>query len=818
MALTKVDNRLIVGVPNVSPEIVDLRSADPSDYPAAILTAQDKEGLFIGSSSDESSSLVLASISSTSISSSTITVSGGHGLVTGEVVTPTASVNGLTAGTLYYVARISDTQFRLATTWSNARQASANVSNYATYITLSGSTAMTFKHIADPLEGVYVPLGGDPTGASGAYSRKLEDVILPEWFGVDGSGDDQEYLQQAIDFAARDRKKLYISSPLTVGAGVNAGPAGIGYGAIATLDDLVMEWANGAVTSVQGFSIYGSSIENARDRGASASAETVQNKITLINPQLDGASYPAISEFTLAVAGTTTTCTLPASASSIDDYYVGLAIEHSAGSGSLKFVSAYNGTTKVVTTTGTWTPPSIGDHVFIGWNDNAIGLGIGVSHVTVDGGVVTNFNQDTMVPVATGGKGINLEQGVQVGRVNGLSAENMSTGFFVQTGTGTLGNGQLAQTRSIQYSNISAKNCGSALTLDGNLNDAGSPNAYDNSVIVDGLQYENCGYFPYRFVGAASSQQKCGAINFGQVNNIIISNVIGINSSAYDTQGFPTDYPARCGYGPSLIQGTTNAVGAVLWGWGTNIQISNVMHYGNVDHVVKCCRTRALGNDALPTTAGNCHGWQLDNIKLEGNCKTLVAIDDHAGGRVSPLDWSGEIEIAINGTVSTSLVDANMSNFDDLLLRLTNVSDGTVVIGTPRQIISSGNSFSHYKTGATTDLRRIRLAVLNNGFVTITPPSEFGIMTITSPHLNPGGGTGGAALRAVISFSCDSSTPACVNIGTAIANVNTTTGVLTGTTGAVGAFTISAHTDGLLYLENRTGVVAANVYINFISG
>lgn len=46
-----------------------------------------------------------------------------------------------------------------------------------------------------------------------------------------------------------------------------------------------------------------------------------------------------------------------------------------------------------------------------------------------------------------------------------------------------------------------------------------------------------------------------------------------------------------------------------------------------------------------------------------------------------------------------------------------------------------------------------------------------------------------------------------------VANVNTTTGSLAGTTGTDGTFTISAHTDGKVYLENRSGATRSGIII-----
>lgn len=49
------------------------------------------------------------------------------------------------------------------------------------------------------------------------------------------------------------------------------------------------------------------------------------------------------------------------------------------------------------------------------------------------------------------------------------------------------------------------------------------------------------------------------------------------------------------------------------------------------------------------------------------------------------------------------------------------------------------------------------------------------------------------------------------------ANVTLTTGVLAGTTGADGDLTLSAHTDGNLYIENRTGASKV-IYVNYLGG
>ena len=67
-----------------------------------------------------------------------------------------------------------------------------------------------------------------------------------------------------------------------------------------------------------------------------------------------------------------------------------------------------------------------------------------------------------------------------------------------------------------------------------------------------------------------------------------------------------------------------------------------------------------------------------------------------------------------------------------------------------------------------------------------------------------------SGLRALVSFRADA-TPQIVNMGNAVANFAVTTGALTGALGGSN-FTVSAHTDGKIYLENnRGGAVTVNI-------
>jgi hypothetical protein len=55
---------------------------------------------------------------------------------------------------------------------------------------------------ADPQQGIYVPPATDTTGASGAWVRKFNGPVYPEWFGAigDGATNEQAAIQAAINY------------------------------------------------------------------------------------------------------------------------------------------------------------------------------------------------------------------------------------------------------------------------------------------------------------------------------------------------------------------------------------------------------------------------------------------------------------------------------------------------------------------------------------------------------------------------------------------------------------------------------------------
>lgn len=95
------------------------------------------------------------------------------------------------------------------------------------------------------------------------------------------------------------------------------------------------------------------------------------------------------------------------------------------------------------------------------------------------------------------------------------------------------------------------------------------------------------------------------------------------------------------------------------------------------------------------------------------------------------------------------------------------------------------------------------IALADNTATSITPPNAQGFLLWRKE-----GGADGGVLIAYDAVS----TPLIVLIaGTAMMAV--TTGALAGTTGTDGKFTISAHSDGKIYFENRTGGTINSAYL-----
>ena len=146
------------------------------DKQAAKITTTGRAGDFTWLAGDQSGTLVLSTVAPESVNATADTITAtGHGLSTGDGVTVDASVNGLTADELYWVIKTDDDNFQLAASYSDAQA--------GTQVDLTGTSNFTTYELLDPLEGVYVTLGGDRRGVSGAFERQASGVFSVPWFG-----------------------------------------------------------------------------------------------------------------------------------------------------------------------------------------------------------------------------------------------------------------------------------------------------------------------------------------------------------------------------------------------------------------------------------------------------------------------------------------------------------------------------------------------------------------------------------------------------------------------------------------------------------
>lgn len=88
------------------------------------------------------------------------------------------------------------------------------------------------------------------------------------------------------------------------------------------------------------------------------------------------------------------------------------------------------------------------------------------------------------------------------------------------------------------------------------------------------------------------------------------------------------------------------------------------------------------------------------------------------------------------------------------------------------------------------------VTIADDAVAVITPASFAGIVFVSTET--------DSAIYGSFAFRA-ASTPFIQNTGTSVVNFDRTTGALTGTTGVDGRATISVHTDGNIYLENRRG-------------
>ena len=156
---------------------------------------------------------------------------------------------------------------------------------------------------------------------------------------------------------ASDNFDIVVDGSALVGGAVDlSDPTGFGTGFAAAMtgEEVAYESATGGATfvidstnNVIDLEVDGSLIQSTANLGATA---TLADYVAAVNRS-------AMGEFAAAQAGGASTITLAATASDVDDYYVGWTLRVTAGaaSGDLRTVTAYDGTTKIATVGVAWT-------------------------------------------------------------------------------------------------------------------------------------------------------------------------------------------------------------------------------------------------------------------------------------------------------------------------------------------------------------------------------------------------------------------------------------------------------------------------------
>lgn len=100
-----------------------------------------------------------------------------------------------------------------------------------------------------------------------------------------------------------------------------------------------------------------------------------------------------------------------------------------------------------------------------------------------------------------------------------------------------------------------------------------------------------------------------------------------------------------------------------------------------------------------------------------------------------------------------------------------------------------------------------KATIADDAATSLTPELQSGLIIITVVGTD-------ASTQGIFAFDAASGGATCTLVTTAT-NMAATTGALTGTTGTDTELTVSAHTDGKIYIENRLGAQKNVHWITF---
>lgn len=186
----------------------------------------------------------------------------------------------------------------------------------------------------------------------------------------------------------------------------------------------------------------------------------------------------------------------------------------------------------------------------------------------------------------------------------------------------------------------------------------------------------------------------------------------------------------------------------------------------------------------------------LGDVNATSNLFTPYAGSGPAAG-TALANTFGAAQVIDGATDAIQLrVQGHTTQTSDLIV--AEKSDGTDVFN----LDNAGNAVMA-GTAKATGYRTHSLSIADDAVHSFTPPFTSGFVLV---HTN-----NGAATKRVMAQYCTSGTAvmSAISIGT---DYNAATGALTGTTGTDSKVTVSAHTDGKIYIENRSGAAATLNY------
>ena len=241
----------------------------------------------------------------------------------------------------------------------------------------------------------------------------------------------------------------------------------------------------------------------------------------------------------------------------------------------------------------------------------------------------------------------------------------------------------------------------------------------------------------------------------------------------------------------ATIAGAAYATGALT---GASLTINGTQRIASDGKITTPTLTAASasGSIGLFANGGNSgayfSAYGPDNATYPGNFHFYSDIQGAAANRGAVLFGTHN-----GGTAYTTRVEFDLGGNLDLKTGSLKVA-GTTRIASDGEITGTKfNSFTY--------------TLADDTATSFTPPSTSGLLIVTA---------GGSSRYALYNYTVVSGQAANFNSVSAGVNILQTTGALTGTTGTDAKATISGHTDGKIYIENRLGA-SATFKVSFIA-